>query len=352
MSTPESSSSAASQAESPFVVILTTGGTIASSTSDSGVIQNDPERGVPELPAHLATQLPDGLRVETRAVMSADSSQIDDDRRLEICHAIADALADPAVTGVIVTHGTDSLAESALLADLYHADPRPVAFTGAQHAADHPSPDGPANLFDALQVVSSPSARDMGVLVVFGRAVLQARGVAKWHTTDELAFARNAPEVDDPAAASEASAGSEASARVVLPLPPRGTALPRVEGVWADSGATATALRALLDSGVDGYVLVAMGLGNVPARVAEVALEHPEVPCVVTSTVPRGAVFPTYGGLGGGADLVSHGAIPGGWLRGSQARVALLAVIADLRAGDPSAPLSPDTVGERYAALL
>lgn len=338
----ESSSSAASQADSPFVVILTTGGTIASSTSASGVVNNDPNRGVPELPPHLADQLPDGLRVETRAIMSTDSSQIDDARRLEICHEIAAALQDPEVTGVIVTHGTDSLAESALLADLYHHDPRPVAFTGAQHAADHPSPDGPANLFDAIQVVSSPSAQEMGVLVVFGRAVLQARGVAKWHTTDELAFARNAPEDGSSDAASES--------RLVLPLPPRHTTLPRVEGVWADSGASATALRALLADGVDGYVLVAMGLGNMPARVAEVAQDHPEIPCVVTSTVPRGAVFPTYGGLGGGADLVAHGAIPGGWLRGSQARVALMAVVADLRVGY-SAP-SVSAVAERYAALL
>lgn len=331
------SSASPSSTPSPLIVILTTGGTIASSTSSDGTVRNDPQRGVPELPAHLAAQLPADLRLDTRSVFSKDSSQIDDSDRLSLCHAISDALADPDVTGVVVLHGTDSLADSALFADLYHHDARPVVFTGAQHAADHPSPDGPANLFDAMQVIMSPSAREVGVLVVFGRAVLQARGVAKWHTTDELAFARNAPDEEHSATAT----------RPTLPLPPRSSALPHVEAVWAGSGATATSLQALIAAGVDAYVLIAMGLGNMPAKVADVALQHPDIPVVVTSSVPRGSVVPTYGGLGGGADLVAHGAIPGRWLRGGQARVALLAVLAHL---GPTASVT--SVAEEYARLL
>lgn len=329
----------------PHVVILTTGGTISASTSTDGVIRSDPTRGAPLLPAHLAAQLPGDLHTETRAVVSKDSSQLDDGDRLSLCHAIAAALANPAVTGVVVTHGTDSLADSALLADLYHRDERPVVFTGAQRPADHPAPDGPANLFDALQVVLSPTARGVGVLVVFGRAVLQARGVAKWHTTDELAFARNAPEDTAAEARAAENWGAENSAaattqRTTFALPTPRTALPHVEALWAGSGTSATALQALIHSGVDGYVLIAMGLGNVPAAIAEVACAHPSIPVVVTSAVPRGAVTAAYGGPGGGADLVARGAIPSRWLRGGQARIALLAVLAHLGTDAPTSEIA------------
>lgn len=321
-------------ATTPRLVLLTTGGTIASSTDDSGVVRNDTGRGAPALPEHLAAELPAELEIEAREVFSVDSSQMTDQQRLLLCRAIADALGDPGVTGVVVTHGTDSLAESAMAADLYHRDPRPVVFTGAQHAADHPAPDGPANLFDAYQVALSDSARGLGALVVFGRAIMQARGVAKWHTTDELAFARNA---DDTA--------SDDTERPTLDLPPEGVEWPRVECVWAGSGATATALSALLADGIDGYVLVAMGLGNLPSRVAEVAARHPEVPSVLTSTVPRGSVVPTYGGPGGGAEVAAAGALPSGRLRGGQARVALAALLADPAGAEPA------TRAEFFAAL-
>lgn len=320
----------------PLIVVLTTGGTIASSTNSDGVVTNDTSRGAPQLPDHLAAQLPDELRIESREVLSKDSSQMTDEDRLSVCRAIASTLANPDVTAVVVTHGTDSLADMAIAADLYHRDPRPVIITGAQRAADDPAPDGPANLFDAYQVALSDSARDLGALVVFGRAIMQARGVAKWHTSDELGFARNAPEDNE----------GTRERGLTLALPAEGTRWPRVECVWAGTGASATALTALIDDGIAGYVLVAMGMGNLPSKVAEVARSHANLPCVLTSSVPRGAVSPIYGGPGGGAELVSGGAIAGGWLRAGQARVALAALLAD----DPSA--TPGVLAERFAALV
>lgn len=321
---------------SPMIVVLTTGGTIASSTDADGVVRNDTALGAPQLPEHLSSQLPDELRIEAREVLSKDSSQMTDDDRLLVCRAIAAALEDPQVTAVVVTHGTDSLADMAMAADLYHRDPRPVIITGAQRPADDPAPDGPANLFDAYQVALSESARGIGALVVFGRAIMQARGVAKWHTSDELGFARNAPEESE----------SATKRPLTLALPDEGTAWPRVECVWAGTGASATALSALISDGISAYVLVAMGMGNLPSKVAAVAKEHAEIPCVLTSSVPRGAVHPVYGGPGGGAELVDAGAIAGGWLRAGQARIALAALLAD----DPSA--TPATLAPRFAELM
>ncbi len=146
------------------VVVITTGGTIASRSDASGA----KVAGVAD--AALLRAVPTGVDLQVRNVLSLNSaamtlSDMDDVRR-----AVADALAAGA-DGVVVTHGTDTMEETAFLLELMHDDPRPVVFTGAQRSADDPSSDGPANLRDAVLVAASPAARGMGVLVVFDGAV-------------------------------------------------------------------------------------------------------------------------------------------------------------------------------------
>jgi L-asparaginase len=92
------------------------------------------------------------------------------------------------VDGVVVTQGTDTMEESAYLADLVHDDPRAIVFTGAQRPFDAPAPDSPANLADALRIAASPPARDLGVLLCFDGLVLAARGVRKGETLRSGAF--------------------------------------------------------------------------------------------------------------------------------------------------------------------
>ena len=94
----------------------------------------------------------------------------------------AEHLRDPGVTGLVVTHGTDTIEETAFLLDLVVDDERPVVLTGSQRPADAPDSDGPANLADAVTVAAHPDARGLGALIVFGGRVFAARGTRKSHT--------------------------------------------------------------------------------------------------------------------------------------------------------------------------
>ena len=163
--------------------LLATGGTIASRSGEGG---RTAQLTAPELLATLAP-LPSAVEVETQDVHATLSFAM----QLADVQALARAVAaafDDGVDGVVVTHGTDSMEETAFLLDLFHDDPRPVVLTGAQRPADSPAPDGPANLFAALQAAAAPEARNCGVLLLFDGVAWPARGVQKVDSLASAAF--------------------------------------------------------------------------------------------------------------------------------------------------------------------
>ncbi len=286
--------------------MITTGGTAASRTTDDGA--------VPVL--HAADLLPDSVDdvlVRPVDLMSVDSSAMTVREQFAVIRAIADAQDDPEVAGVVVTHGTDTLEETAFLADVFAADPRPVVFTGAQYPVDHPRSDGPANIAAAVALAGDPDARGRGVLVALGGRVLGARGLFKVSTTSIEAFDTVHPDLPRPLIPVSIPSG----------MPARVDLLALYPGVSPGLIAAAVAQRAA------GIVLSATGSGNThPDITAEVALaQQRNVPVVVTSRVPYGAVEATYGGGGGGVDLARAGAVISPWLRGPQARMAMIALL-------------------------
>ncbi len=329
--TVERVTSAETSTDTPHIVICTTGGTITASTTPEGaVVAGDSDPATQTMLDGLRAVLPDQITVSARAVLDADSSTFGPAEWDLLVDAVGDVLSDPAVSGVVVTHGTDTLEETAIALDLHHDDPRPVALTGAQRPADHPEADGPANLLDAVLLAADPVSRDLGVLVVLGRAILQARGVRKWHTTDPVAFARNSPEhpVEDLPPELE---------RPTLPGRAR-FADTRVDVVACPPGADAVAVHACVEAGARGLVLEGSGSGNLPPLVADavarLADDRPDIVVVASSRVPRGEATSTYGGPGGGAELAARGVLSCGYLRSGQARVLLAALLSTAGSAD------------------
>ncbi|NKX56045.1 asparaginase [Arthrobacter mobilis] len=305
------------------LVLLATGGTIAS--------RSRPEAGGAAVAADTGEQLlgslgvPSPCPVRVVDVLRKGSYLLDFGEMVQVCSAIREALADPAVLGVVVTHGTDTMEETSFLADLTHDDPRPVVFTGAQKAADSASPDGPANLAQAVAVAASPQARDRGVLLSFAGRIFPSRGVQKAQTTGLDAFAN--PDVGPAGwvtAAGGVHLGDVPPRMEPFRLPSAAPDGPRVDVVASYPGADDVLLRASLAAGAAGIVLEATGSGNANRTLCAAIAEATAAGIVVvTSTrVPAGPVVPIYGD-GGGRDLLAAGAIPSGILRPSQSLVLL-----------------------------
>ncbi|MFT4086470.1 MAG: asparaginase [Gordonia sp. (in: high G+C Gram-positive bacteria)] len=292
----------------PQVVMITTGGTAASRTTADGAV---PVLHADDLvPSDVAA----GYDVRPVDLMAVDSSAMTVRDQFSVVAAIASALSNPEVVGVVVTHGTDTLEETAFLADVFADDPRPVVFTGAQYPADHPDSDGPANIAAAIALAADADSRGRGVLVALGGRVLGARGVFKTSTTSLQAFDTVHPNLPRPLVGSVIPGG----------VPSRVDLLALYPGVSPGTLASAVAQRAA------GIVLSATGSGNThPDITAEVALAtQRKVTVVVSTRVPYGEVQATYGGGGGGIDLARAGALISPWLRAPQARMALIALLS------------------------
>ncbi|MDP9398465.1 MAG: asparaginase [Actinomycetota bacterium] len=305
------------------VVVLTTGGTIATRGAGLDRVARDSGEdllGRVQLPAEVTVQIREVLRLGSYAFATADMRTV--------LTAVRAALTDPAVDGVVVTHGTDTMEETSFLVDLFLADGRPVVFTGAQRGADDPTSDGPTNLRDAVTVAAAPASRGLGALIVFDGGVFAARGTRKVHTLASAAFGA----ADSGPLGQVVEGRLHLHARPVRPAPLDAGRLDldgvRVDIVAVYPGCDPVFLEAAVAAGARGVVLEATGAGNAnpPVRDAVRRLTDDGVLVLLSTRVHAGPVVPLYGN-GGGRDLVEAGALPTGLLRASQARVLLLALL-------------------------
>jgi len=236
---------------------------------------------------------------------------------------IAEHLKRPEVGGVVVTHGTDALEETAyLLARSIQSD-KPVVVTGAMRTSSDLGWDGPANLGGAVRVAANQEARGLGVLVVMSDRIFAALDVTKIHTHALDSF--DSPGLGPLGVIDD---GTVIFRRLMPAMPP--VLVPRqlaepVDIVYTFAGADSRLLDASRAEG-KGVVLAAMGRGNIPpAMVGGVQRWIDEnKPVVITSRAMRGRVGHTYGYLGGGRKLAEMGAIFAGARRPLQARIDVM----------------------------
>jgi L-asparaginase len=307
------------------IVLLTTGGTIASRLDDDGADVVASMTGE-ALRATLQDPL-DGIEIAIDEFCNIGSYAIDLPLAFALARRIAGHLADPTCDGVVVTHGTDTMEESAYLADLLVESDKPVVFTGAQRSADMPDTDGPRNLAEALRIAASPDARGLGVVVAFEQDFHAARDVTKTH----------ASRVDTFRSGEHGKLGEVDDDQVVVhrrPMLRKSYAPQRIEAdvelIKMVMGASDRALRFAAADGARAIVIEGFGRGNAPPAVTRAVadLAGTGLPVIITSRCPEGRVKPVYG-KGGGKDLERAGAIFAGDLTGIKARI-LVAVLLGL----------------------
>jgi L-asparaginase len=308
------------------VVVIGTGGTIASRWQGTGYAA---EAAGDEVLAGSA--VPEGVEVSVRDLFTVNSSQLTTAHQLELLRTVHEVLADPSVDGVVVTHGTDTMEESAFLLDLHHHDRRPVVFTGAQLPLDSVDGDAAQNLYDAM--LTAATGRDIGVVIAFGGFVHAARGTLKAHTLDPRgAFADPSGQPLGRVKFGEIAWRQPRERAEVLPVPEAAGRTPRVDVVMHHVDADPVLFEAALGAGAQGIVLVGTGAGNAtPEFVAAVRRAVAAGVLVAVSTrVAAGPVAPMYTG-GGAVDLAEAGAVLAGTLRAGQARIAVLAALLTAR---------------------
>jgi len=274
---------------STTIRVLATGGTIAGSGARGTGRAYTPGRvGIAEMAAEVrALGIPAELdAIEIAAIGSQDIGWPEWQSLHE--HILA-TQANPLIGGVVVTHGTDTAEETALLLDLTLAAGKPVVLVGAMRPADAVGSDGMRNFANAVRVASDPGATERGVLVVMGDQVFAASDVRKASTNSIDAF-RGFPR--GPIGAVTPSSldwfGPPGrvgeGARFAWP-----GELPQVEIVTAHAGMSACPVQALVDCGAQGLVLAGVGQGNAPGAVLA-ALAQAGVPVVRASRVDQGYV--------------------------------------------------------------
>ncbi|HHW7745080.1 TPA: asparaginase [Staphylococcus aureus] len=241
---------------------------------------------------------------------------------------ILEAVTNKFYDGFVITHGTDTLEETAFLLDLILGIEQPVVITGAMRSSNEIGSDGLYNYIFAIRVASDEKARHKGVMVVFNDEIHTARNVTKTHTSNTNTF--QSP--------NHGPLGVLTKDRVQFHhMPYRQQALENVNDklnvplVKAYMGMPGDIFSFYSREGIDGMVIEALGQGNIPPSALEgiQQLVSLNIPIVLVSRSFNGIVSPTYAYDGGGYQLAQQGFIFSNGLNGPKARLKLLVALSN-----------------------
>lgn len=283
----------------PRIALLATGGTIAGSAAapDDARRYRAATLAVTELIAALPV-LGDIAELRATQVFQLDSRDLTPQHWLALARAVQAQLDDPTIDGVVITHGTDTLEESAGFLDLTLHGRKPVVMTAAMRPATALSADGPLNLYQAVALAGQPAAGRCGVLAVLGDRIVPARQLAKRHPCAVDAFSR--PDLPCfPPGEGELARLAAARRGAPLRLPSALHTLPAVELLTVAAGSSPAVVRALLQlprdgsaAAPDGLVLALPGNASLPDAWRELLLTLPASLPVVLASRCGGGVRP------------------------------------------------------------
>jgi L-asparaginase len=281
----------------PRIALLTTGGTIAG-TAGSATDTRDYTAGQlgPDALIGAVPQLAELARIDARQLFGIDSKDMTPQHWLVLCRRVHALVDDPAIDGIVITHGTDTLEETAYFLSITVASTKPVVMTAAMRPATALSADGPLNLYQAVELACRPAAARAGVLAVLGDRILPAATLAKRHPSAVDAFTQQGALTT---LANDAALHALAPSRYSrIALPDTLQTLPPVELLTVAAGsspalasAVARALaRASLLTGAAGLVLALPGNASLPDAWLPALEELPHAVPVVLSSRCGGGV--------------------------------------------------------------
>jgi L-asparaginase len=290
-------SAASSQGNKPNIVILATGGTIAGAAATG--TQSAYTSGAVTIDAMLAAVpgIKDLANIKGEQISNVGSQDMTFNIMLTLAKRCNALLSDPSVTGVVITHGTDTMEETAFFLNLAVKSDKPVVLVGSMRPSTAVSADGPLNLYDAVAVAADPNSRGRGVLVVMNDWIHGAHSLTKTSTTAIQTFMSPIRGIVGVSAYGKNdfynspswkhTSGSEFDVSNV-------TALPRVDILFACADMSPELIDASVATGAKGIVIAGVGNGNMnkasleaAARAAKKGVVVVRSSRVVTGTVGR-----------------------------------------------------------------
>ncbi|WP_099351717.1 asparaginase [Fredinandcohnia onubensis] len=305
------------------ILIIHTGGTIAMmEDKDTGAVQQNQQN-----PLLLHTDALSSIAdVQVEDLFQLPSPHITEKIMLLLKEKIEKSIKEENIEGVVITHGTDTLEETAYFLDLTVQSDIPIVVTGAMRSSNEIGADGPYNLISAVRVAASDSAIGKGVLVVLNDEIHSAKNVTKTHTSNIATF--QSPQYGP--------LGIVSKREITFHHVPTVRETYEIEKITknvvvlkAYAGMDGSIIQAIRSLHPDGLVIEALGQGNLPPRmVPELKkLMDSGIPVVLVSRCFNGYVQEVYNYEGGGRQLKDFGVIFSNGLNGQKARLKLLVTL-------------------------
>ncbi|WP_187922250.1 type II asparaginase [Helicobacter pylori] len=298
----------------PTIALLATGGTIAGSGVDASLgSYKSGELGVKELLKAIPS-LNKIARIQGEQVSNIGSQDMNEEIWFKLAQRAQELLDDSRIQGVVITHGTDTLEESAYFLNLVLRSTKPVVLVGAMRNASSLSADGALNLYNALSVAVNEKSANKGVLVVMDDTIFSAREVVKTHTTHTSTFK----------ALNSGTIGSVYYGKVRYYMQPLRkhttesefsilelkTPLPKVDIIYTHAGMTPDLFQASLKSHAKGVVIAGVGNGNVSAGFLKAMQEASQMGVVIVRSSRVGSGEVTSGEIDDKAFITSDNLNP------------------------------------------